>query len=496
MTTTEERAGGLQDLEEDLRPLPASGRNARISGQFWIWAGANIAPINWVLGALGVTMGLGLWDTMTVLVLGNLVGMAVFGFFVLLGQRTGATGMVIGRAVFGRRGNYLPTAVQAVVVVGWCAVNTWIVLDLVVALLGRIGALDPHAGNTAVKIVVAALVMAVQVAVSLAGYRAIAAFERWTVPPTLAVLALMSVFAWFFLHIDWGYAGPAGGALTGTARISAMSIVMTAIGIGWGITWFTYAGDYARFVSPAASRRKLYGASVAGQIIPVVWLGLLGATLATKNGSVDPGQLIVDNYGGLAIPVLLLVLHGPVATNVLNIYSFSMAAQTLDIRAGRRPLTIAVGAVAFVACVFFVLQDDIAGVLDAWLAGLVGWVAPWAAIVLVHYGVVERKVTSFDHLFDAVGSRRLPDVRWRAILAFGVGVLCTWLFMDGSVAALRGPLSLRLHGIDLSWLAGALSAGALYALLAVSDGRRWVRRRESADALPHPGAADTERLQT
>jgi len=96
---------GTADSEEALAPLPDSRRTARLDGQFWIWAGANIAPINWVLGALGVNMGLGLWDTVTVLVLGNVVGMAVFGFFVLLGQRTGATGMLIGRAVFGRRGN-------------------------------------------------------------------------------------------------------------------------------------------------------------------------------------------------------------------------------------------------------------------------------------------------------------------------------------------------------------------------------------------------------
>ena len=64
--------------------------------------------------------------------------------------------------------------------------------------------------------------------------------------------------------------------------------VMTAIGIGWGITWFTYAADYSRFVSLDVPRRKLYAASTLGQFIPVVWLGVLGATLATKNGSRGP----------------------------------------------------------------------------------------------------------------------------------------------------------------------------------------------------------------
>ena len=68
-----------------------------------------------------------------------------------------------------------------------------------------------------------------------------------------------------------------------------MTAIMTAIWIGWGITWFTYAADYSRFVSTSMSRRKLYRASILGQFLPVVWLGVLGAPLATKNGTVDPG---------------------------------------------------------------------------------------------------------------------------------------------------------------------------------------------------------------
>ena len=58
--------------------------------------------------------------------------------------------------------------------------------------------------------------MAVQVAISWFGYKAIAAFERWTVPPTIVVLIAMSVVAWFCLDINWGYAGPAGHILDGT----------------------------------------------------------------------------------------------------------------------------------------------------------------------------------------------------------------------------------------------------------------------------------------
>ena len=53
------RGGAQEGFEETLQPIPESARNQRVGGQFWIWAGANIAPINWVLGALGIHLGLG-----------------------------------------------------------------------------------------------------------------------------------------------------------------------------------------------------------------------------------------------------------------------------------------------------------------------------------------------------------------------------------------------------------------------------------------------------
>ena len=463
----------IHQIEEVLQPVPEDVRTTKVSGQFWIWAGANIAPINWVLGALGIGLGLGLQDTVIVLIAGNAVGMALFGVFVLIGQKTGVTGMVLSRAAFGRRGAYLPAAIQATLAVGWCAVNTWVILDLVMALFGKLGLVDPEAANIAAKIAVATVIMAVQVTVAWFGYRTIAAFERWTVPPTLAVLIVMSIVAWFHLDIDWSYAGPAGAELHGAARIAAMSAVMTVIGIGWGITWFTYACDYSRFVSTKVPRRKLYLASTLGQFVPVVWLGVLGASLATTNGSVDPGALIVSNFGALAIPVLFLVIHGPIATNILNIYTFSVATQALDVKLQRRTLNVIVGVFALAAVVFFILQSSLATVLSTWLGAIVGWIASWAGIMLVHYFVIEKRHLDAHRLFDPVGSRRLPDVNWATMACFAFGIFATWMFMYGPIDVMQGYGSRALGGLDLSWLVGGLAAAGSYAVLGPRTHRQY-----------------------
>ena len=69
MTNSELRA----DIHS-IEPIPDTDRDSTGPQQMWIWAGANIAPVNWALGALGIILKLGLWETIAVIVVGNLFG--------------------------------------------------------------------------------------------------------------------------------------------------------------------------------------------------------------------------------------------------------------------------------------------------------------------------------------------------------------------------------------------------------------------------------------
>lgn len=446
------------NCEDFLQVVPEKDRTKSLWGQFWVWFGANVAPINWLLGALGVQMGLGFWETFAVIVVGNLIGMSVFGLMVLLGQRTGLTGMLLGRRVFGRVGNYLPTLIQSIVVVGWCAVNTWVVLDLVTALLMKLGFVDSIEGHFALKAIIGGVVMLIQVIISLFGYKAISTFEKWTVPPTVLILLVMTIAAWGFMGVDWNYASTFSGGIS--EHIVPISSVMTAIGIGWGFTWLTYACDYSRFVSRKVPKKKLFAVSSLGQFIPVCWLGLLGATLATKSGSIDPGQLIVDNFGALAIPVLLLVIHGPIATNILNIYSFTVSVQCLDLKVNRKVLNVFVGVVAWLGVCLFLGFSSIGDMLDGWLASVAGWTAVWGGIMLVHFFVIERNRSDFSSVLAPFGKSGTPLIRWQAMVAFFAGLAMCWAFSYGSL--LQGTFSAMLGGIDLSWLGGMATSALVY----------------------------------
>src|SRR5881398_2657549 len=171
-----------------IEPIPEADRDSTGLQQMWIWAGANIAPINWALGALGIILKLGLWETIAVIVVGNIVGGAIFAAFTVMGHKTGVNQMVLSRSAFGRRGGYLSAVMQFLMTLGWIGVNTYFPVKIAVAILGHFGVPDNFVSN----FVVITIVMLVQIAVGTYGFYVIRTFEKYTVPVTAALFLLMS----------------------------------------------------------------------------------------------------------------------------------------------------------------------------------------------------------------------------------------------------------------------------------------------------------------
>src|SRR5437870_4169190 len=205
--TTAELRADVHSVE----PIPEADKDSTGPQQMWIWAGANIAPINWALGALG-----------------NLVGCAIFAGFTVMGHKTGVNQMVLQRSAFGRRGAYLPSALMFLMTLGWIGVNTYFPVKIAVAILGQFGIGDTWLTN----FIVVTVVMVIQVLIGLYGFYAIRTFEKYTVPVTAAVMVLMSILAWTRPGVvNWELTS----TLPPAAHLAMITLLMTAIGVGWGI---------------------------------------------------------------------------------------------------------------------------------------------------------------------------------------------------------------------------------------------------------------------
>jgi len=451
-----------------IEPIPEADRDSTGLQQMWIWAGANIAPINWALGALGIVLKLGLWETIAVIVLGNIVGCAIFAAFTVMGHKTGVNQMVLGRSAFGRRGAYLPSALMFLMTLGWIGVNTYFPVKIAVAILGQFGIGDTWLTN----FVVVTVVMVIQVLIGLYGFYAIRTFEKYTVPVTAAVMVLMSILAWTRPGVvNWELTS----TLPPAAHLAMITLLMTAIGVGWGISWVTWASDYSRFVPRTVSSTAVFWYSYVGMFVPTVWLAILGATVASVTLDTDPAKMVSAVFGGVtSILVLLMVLHGPIATNILNVYSAALAALSMGLRLSRTAMALIAGVVGYLVTIYFVFQPSFAKAFDNWMISLLLWMSPWAGVVLADFFIMRRGRIDVDELYREPERSAYGDINWGAIVAFVVGLVAGWSVEDGLVPALQGPISTKmLGGADLSWLVGIVVAGGLHLVI----GRR---------ALPAP----------
>jgi len=441
----------------NIEPIPEADKDSTGPQQMWIWAGANIAPINWALGALGIVLKLGLWETIAVIVLGNLVGCAIFAAFTVMGHKTGVNQMVLCRSAFGRRGAYLPSALMFLMTLGWIGVNTYFPVKIAVAILGQFGIGDTWLTNFSVVTVV----MVIQVLIGIYGFYAIRTFEKYTVPVTAAIMALMSLLAWTRPGVvDWGLTSTLPPAL----HLAMITLLMTAIGVGWGISWVTWASDYSRFVPRTVSSRAVFWYSYVGMFVPTVWLAILGATVASVTKDTDPAKMVSAVFGGItSILVLLMVLHGPIATNILNVYSAALAALSMGLRLSRTAVALIAGVVGYLVTIYFVFQPSFAKAFDNWMISLLLWMSPWAGVILADFFIKRKGHIDVDELYRTPERSAYGDINWGGITAFLVGLVAGWSVEDGLVPALQGPISTKLlSGADLSWLVGIVVAGAVY----------------------------------
>ncbi|MFI6986353.1 purine-cytosine permease family protein [Embleya sp. NPDC050154] len=452
-----------------ITPVADGNRDGTALQMFWIWSGANLAPISWIVGTIGMTLGLSLLETILVTVIGQAVGAAIFGLSALMGHRTGVCQMVLARVAFGRRGAYLPAALQTIVVTGWIGVNTYVVVDLVLGILRELG-VNPGTGST---YMLAGAIMIGQILIAVWGFYAIRTIEKYAVPLVAAVMVAMTVLVLARIdEVSWTQS-----SLAGADKFTAMTQLLTAVGVGWAMGWMTWASDYSRFTSLDVSPRRLYASSVLGIFAPLAWLSVLGALAGATSDATDPVGIVTTLFGAATIPVLCVILHGPVAANVVNIYTASLGLLALDIKIKRAAASVLAGIVGFIPLVMFLESSSFSSSFGNFMSSLVVWMSPWAGVTLVDWFVIHRQQVDVASLYAPPTTSRYGDVNVRALGAFALGLAAAWSCQYGPIAAFQGPIARLTGQVDLSWAVGlSVSASVYYCLVR----RRTIHLEEGA----------------
>ncbi|MCH0541259.1 cytosine permease [Streptomyces sp. MUM 203J] len=441
-----------------LEPVPDSERVGRVRELFPTWVAANITVLLLTIGAgLVVLHGLNFWQVLAVAATAPVVSYGIVGLVSVAGKRGGAPGMALSRAVFGQRGNLLPGSVIWVARWGWEAVNA---VTGSYALLTVLDLLFGVRGGTPLTVVTLLLFVGGTFLVSGLGIGALHWCCRWSAY-LFGVFSLL-VLGHLVAYTDWGavFSRPAG------------PVPLMVVGVGTlvagAISWAPSAPDFTRYLPCTASARAVVGATVAGAVVVVLPLVVMGAVMADSAPGLARAQDPVSFIGALlplwlSVPYLLIALVGMLLINAMSMYSAGFTAQTLGFRL---PRAWAVALNAVISVVLGALLMLVAtGFLDAFVSFLALLGVAFSAWIGV-FGADMLRRRSYDGgaLLDTSRSSRYwyrGGFAWRAVAGWASGLVVGLLFTR--VEWFAGPLADSWPGRHgLGWMLTAVVAALVY----------------------------------
>ncbi|GLW72978.1 allantoin permease [Kitasatospora phosalacinea] len=454
---TADRAGRIE--AHGIDHIPDSERHGRPRDLFAVWAAPNVSYLNLVVGGTLVLIGLDLWQSLAVIVVGNLLWAGV-GLLAVSGPAAGAPSEVIMRAMFGVRGNRVNIAVT-----GWLVSVCYLALNWAAASLAAFG-LAERAGltpGTPLKVLVIASIAAATLAISVYGH---ATIVRLYGPFTLVLTAVFLLLTGYLLtggHTDWHYrpAEPLHGGALVAALAGGTALIASA-----PLSYSTSA-DFSRYLPRAASPRAVAGWTALGAFVPSVLFTALGTLAATTLDMTDPQAALTAVLPGWLRPLFLLaVVLSAVANNAMTAYSSGLALQAVGLRI-RRSRSVALDGALGVALTLYALLvsnflDTVNNVLELMVALTGPVMAVYAADILLrrnrYHGpdLTDESPASphwYSHGVNPAGAAAL-------LLGTAAATLCL------ATPVFTGALARLAGGTDLSLPAGMLTAAATYWLLA------------------------------
>ena len=463
-----------------LDSTPESERHGTPKEMFFVFAGVNVAVTNLAIGALGIILGLSLMDVLLVYLLGALVGSAAVGLCVMQGQMTGASVMVNARPAFGYEGARILAVLLFLTTAGWFGVNSYFGVTAARSIAGEFGV---PGGNGTDLVLLAVLTLAL-IVVAVFGYQLITRYERIAFIGMTVALGVIAIGA-FTGDVDWGHAATVHGA----DRFGAIALLVTALGIGWGVSWTPFAHDFGRYIRRNAPERRTFWLATAGMYVGTFFTFALSAVIATSaSSSFDVGKTVEAALPtGLVIPVLLVMTLGLLPANLVNLFVGPAVLGTIGFRLTRLQGVLITALFGMPIAIIGVYEPEFGSTFKSWMLTLVMWLTPWFVITMTDFLVIHRGRYSEGDLFTRKGIG--GDFFSPGIVAWLVGFGVSWGFANTPIYS--SPLMTdHFGGADLSLFVGALVSFAIYYPWATA---RKKNRLGAADSQPaQPSIATTK----
>jgi NCS1 family nucleobase:cation symporter-1 len=454
---------------EDLAPVPPSGRTWTTYNYLTLWVGMSSQIPTYLVAAGLITLGMNWWQAIGTVAIGNALILIPILLNSHVGAKYGIPFPVFVRASYGVVGANLPALMRGAVACGWFGIQCWIggtAINLGIAAIfpgwndlgGSLG------GNPIGMWISFAIFWALHMYIIWKGMDALRRFQTLAAP--IVLLFGLGLAAWMVVKAD-GF----GPILSDPGRLNSvgefMPVFIPSL-VGVMALWATLSLNVPDFTRFARNQRaQLIGQAIALPTAMTLFAAI-GAIAASGSKVVfgeaiwDPvqlaGRISIAPIEALAMAAAAIVtLTVNMSANVVSpSYDFSNVAPH---RISRRTGGLLVGFLGVVSMPWKLLSSP-SGFIFNWLGGYGGGMGAIAGVMIVDYWIVRRGRLRVDELFSANGAYRYTG-GWnlRAVAATAVGLVLAW----------GGYVIPSLHDLtDYGWFAGFFAAGIAYWAIAVA----------------------------
>lgn len=380
------------------------------NGLIWFGAGVSIAEI--LTGTYFAPLGMG--KGILAIVIGHVIGCALFFFAGLIGGRTGLSAMETVKLSFGKKGGLFFALLNVLQLVGWTAI---MIYDGALATNGIF-----ETGAWVWCLVIGALILLwILIGITNLG------LVNKIAMAALFILTLVLCKVIFFDGTP-GDASAFGEAMSFGAAVE--------LAVAMPLSWLPLVSDYTR------EAQKPFAATVASTLtygLVSCWMYVIGMGAAIYTGEGDIALIMVK--AGLGVAALVILILSTVTTTFLDAWSAGISSESLSKRLSGKWVAVVVTVIGTAAAILFPM-DDITDFL--YLIGSV--FAPMIAVQLADNFILKR--SSFGLAFDwvnlAVWLAGFALYRWLMTVDIPVGsTLPDMLLTMALCAAVRKLLPKR-----------------------------------------------------
>ena len=335
------------------------------NGLIWFGAGVSIAEI--LTGTYFAPLGMG--KGILAIVIGHVIGCALFFFAGLIGGRTGLSAMETVKLSFGKKGGLLFALLNVLQLVGWTAI---MIYDGALATNGIF-----ETGAWVWCLVIGALILLwILIGITNLG------LVNKVAMAALFILTLVLCKVIFFDGTP-GDASAFGEAMSFGAAVE--------LAVAMPLSWLPLVSDYTR------EAQKPLAATVESTLtygLVSCWMYVIGMGAAIYTGEGDIALIMVK--AGLGVAALVILILSTVTTTFLDAWSAGISSESLSKKLSGKWVAVGVTVIGTAAAMLFPM-DDITDFL--YLIGSV--FAPMIAVQLADFFILRRPGT--DSGFDWAG---------------------------------------------------------------------------------------------